>query len=242
MPAGVEDPADPPLVTIETDGAQLRLRLRRHARARRISLRTDARTGDVVLVLPPRASLRAGLGFARSQAGWIRSRIAQSPAAIPFAADALLEILGEPVHVRHDPALRGAACRDGATLRVGGKPEFIGRRVRDYLRAEARRTLSARAREKADLIGAHISALRVADTHSRWGSCAPGGRLSFCWRLVLAPPEIVDYVVAHEVAHLAHHDHGPAFWRLVDRLTPHRGHAQSWLRRNGATLLRAGAA
>ena len=237
----VDEAADTPLVTIESDGAPMQIRLRRTPRARRVSLRTDARTGDVVLVLPERASLRAALGFARSQAGWIRTRLAQTPPATPFAPGAVLDILGARVRIAHDPALHGATRRTGDVLLVGGRPEFVARRVRDHLRAEARRILSARAREKAAAMGAQVTALRVADTRSRWGSCARGGRLSFSWRLVMAPPEIVDYVVAHEVAHIAHHDHGDAFWAQVDRLTPHRVHAQAWLRREGPALLRAGA-
>jgi predicted metal-dependent hydrolase len=235
--ARTEEPAE---VTIDADGATVPLRLRRHPRARRISLRADARDGSIVLVLPPRASLDAGIGFARSQAGWIRRRLSALPPPMPFAPGATLDILGERVAIRHEPGVRGTARRDGAALIVGGDTGFVARRVRDHLRAEARRALAARADAMARVIGHRIVALRVADTRSRWGSCARGGRLSFSWRLVLAPPEILDYVVAHEVAHLAHHDHGAGFWRLVDRLTPHRAHAQAWLRRHGAALLRAG--
>jgi predicted metal-dependent hydrolase len=233
---------DPQHVTIDADGAVLPLRLRRHPRARRISLRADARAGAIFLVLPPRASLAAALGFARSQAGWIAKRLSALPPPLPFAPGATLEILGERVAIRHDPAMRGAARRDGPTLVVGGHPDFVARRVRDHLRAEARRALGERALPMARSVERTIASLRVADTRSRWGSCARGGRLSFSWRLVLAPPEILDYVVAHEVAHLVHHDHGPGFWRLVDRLTPHRTHAQGWLRRHGGGLLRAGPA
>jgi len=102
--------------------------------------------------------------------------------------------------------------------------------------------LAERARRCAALIDRRVTGLRVADTRSRWGSCAPDGRLSFCWRLMLAPSFVVDYVVAHEVAHLCHLNHGPRFWQVVERLTHHRAEAQLWLRRNGARLLRAGGA
>jgi predicted metal-dependent hydrolase len=238
----VSDPADPSHVVIEADGAELRLVLRRHPRARRVSLRADARSGDIVLVLPRRAALNTALGFARSQAGWIRARLAQVPPPMPFADGATLEMMGAHLTIRHDPAVRGPAVRDGDILRVGGRPEFVARRVRDFLRGEALRLFAGLATDKALSIGRKIAALRVADTRSRWGSCARGGKLSFSWRLVLAPAHVVDYVVAHEVAHLAHHDHGPAFWLLVDRLTPHRAAAQPWLRRNGIRLLRAGLA
>ena len=231
---------DPSELTIDDEGAPLRVLVRRNPRARRISLRADARAGGIVLVLPPRAGLSTAIGFARSQTAWIRRHLSRLPPPAPFAAGAPVALFGEALIVRHDSGLRGPALRDAGVLHVGGRPEFLSRRVRDFLRAEALRALAALAAEKAGRIGLRIASVRVADTRSRWGSCARGGRLSFSWRLAMAPPEIVDYVVAHEVAHLAHHDHGAAFWRLVDRLTPHRTHAAAWLRRHGAGLLRAG--
>ena len=216
----VSDPADPSHVVIEADGAELRLVLRRHPRARRVSLRADARSGDIVLVLPRRAALNTALGFARSQAGWIRARLAQVPPPMPFADGAALEMMGAHLTIRHDPAVRGPAVRDGDILRVGGRPEFVARRVRDFLRGEALRLFAGLATDKALSIGRKIAALRVADTRSRWGSCARGGKLSFSWRLVLAPAHVVDYVVAHEVAHLVHRNHSENFWRTLARTLP----------------------
>lgn len=231
---------DPPHVLIDVDGVALAITVRRHPRARRVSLRTDPVAGGVVLVLPRRASLSAGIGFARSQARWIRGRLAQLPPPTPFAPGATLEILGERVAIVHEPGRRGPTRRSGHTLLVHGDEAFVARRVRDWLRSLARSELAARALRCAALIGRDIESIRIADTRSRWGSCAPGGRLSFCWRLVLAPPQIVDYVVAHEVAHLRHLDHSQRFWQVVEQLTPHRAEAQLWLRRHGARLLRAG--
>jgi predicted metal-dependent hydrolase len=234
------DPRDPPHVVIDVDGVALSIAVRRHPRARRVSLRTDPTAGNVVLVLPRRASLSAGIGFARSQERWIRGRLAQLPPATPFTPGAVLEILGESVAIRHDPARRGPTRRIGAELHVGGDGAFVPRRVRDWLRNLAKRELAERAQTCAALIDRRITGMRVADTRSRWGSCAPDGRLSFCWRLILAPSMVVDYVVAHEVAHLCHLNHGPRFWQVVERLTPHRGEAQAWLRRHEPRLLRAG--
>jgi predicted metal-dependent hydrolase len=242
MPEGMTDPHDPPHVLIDVDGVALAIAVRRHPRARRVSLRADPAAGRVVLVLPRRASLSAGIGFARSQEPWIRGRLAQLPPPMPFAPGATIEILGEAVRIAHEPGPRGTTRRSGDTLHVHGDPAFVARRVRDWLRAFAREELARRARRCAALIGRQVDRVRVADTRSRWGSCAPDGRLSFCWRLVLAPPHVVDYVVAHEVAHLRHLDHGPRFWQVVEQLTPHRGEAQLWLRSNGARLLRAGSA
>ena len=235
------DPLDPAQVVIHVGGVALTLHVRRSPRARRVSLRTDPAAGKVVLVLPRRASLAAGMHFARSQEGWIRTRLAQIPDATPLAPGVALDIAGERLTILHDTTTRGPTRRVGDNLLVGGDRSFVARRVRDWLRAQARELVTNRARQLAAGLARQIHAVRITDTRSRWGSCAPDGRLSFCWRLVLAPAAVIDYVVAHEVAHLVHLHHGPRFWQLVDQLTPHRLDAQAWLRRNGARLLRVGA-
>jgi predicted metal-dependent hydrolase len=123
---------------------------------------------------------------------------------------------------------------------VGGRPEHLARRVRDWLKAQARLALSARSRVYAERVGRAIAGVRIGDPKSRWGSCSARGGLAYSWRLVLAPPDVMDYVVAHEVAHLVEHNHGRRFWTLVDNLTSASHAARSWLRRNGNTLLRYG--
>lgn len=238
----MSDTGDSGIVALDDAGGRITLRVKRHPRARRISLRADPRDGAVVLVLPTRASVAAGLAFARAQSAWIRARLAALDAPLPFAPGARLVLLGEEVEVVHDAARRGPARREAASLVVGGAAEFVPRRVRDFLRAEAARALGALALAKSAALGRPVGGLRITDTRSRWGSCARDARISLSWRLVLAPPAVADYVVAHEVAHLAHHDHSPAFWRVVDTLTAHRAEAQAWLRANGAALLRAGRA
>jgi predicted metal-dependent hydrolase len=112
--------------------------------------------------------------------------------------------------------------------------------VRDFLRLEARRRLTALVVAKAGLLGIAPSRVTIKDTKSRWGSCAPDKSLSLSWRLVMAPAFVQDYVVAHEVAHLRHMNHGPKFWAQVDALTPHTKAAIPWLRAEGARLLRIG--
>lgn len=229
-------------MALSGEGGEVVLRVKRHPRARRISLRADPRDGTVVLVLPMRASVDAGLAFARSQAAWIRARLAAAPRPVAFAPGTRLALGGEEIEIFHDATRRGPARREGGLLVVGGEPEFVARRVRDFLRAEAGRRLGPLALEKAAALGRTLRALRITDTRSRWGSCARDARISLSWRLVIAPPRVADYVVAHEVAHLAHHDHSPAFWRVVDTLTAHRAEAQAWLRAHGAALLGAGRA
>ncbi len=123
---------------------------------------------------------------------------------------------------------------------MSGDKLHLARRVRDHLRERARRELSTRARVLAERIERTIVRVSVRDTRTRWGSCSASGNLCFSWRLVFAPEEVLDYVVAHEVAHLVHMNHGTRFWRLVEKLCPGSDRQRVWLNRNRARLLRIG--
>jgi predicted metal-dependent hydrolase len=213
---------------------------RRSARATRVSLRIDPGLGAVVVTLPPRATRGAGMALLIDHAGWVSNRLAALPQALPFVAGAEVPIDGVPHRICHRPQARGGAWIEGAEILVAGNPDFLARRVHDLLRGLARKRLAALALQKAALIEAPVARVTVRDTSSRWGSCAANGCLSFSWRLVMAPPDVQDYVAAHEVAHLRHMNHGPRFWALVDRLSPHTEAAKTWLHAHGARLLRVG--
>lgn len=216
-----------------------RVQWRRSARARRVSLRIDPREGGVIITLPPRATQSAGRALLMDHAGWVAERLARLPIPVVIADGAVLPLDGRPVSIRHTPGRRGTHLLDGV-LNVSGDPEFLARRVFDFLRAEARRRLAAAAMQKAAAAGLKARRVVIKDTRSRWGSCAADGTLMFSWRLVMAPPEVQDYVVAHEVAHLRHMDHSARFWSQVAALTPHRAAASAWLERGGAGLMRIG--
>jgi predicted metal-dependent hydrolase len=213
---------------------------RRSARARRISLRIDPRNSSVVVTLPARAGRAAGMALLTDHAAWVADRLAALPKAVIFADGAMVPLAGTPHRIRHVPAGRGGAWLDSGEIHVAGDPAFLPRRVADFLRAEARRRLTAMAAVKSAQAGLCARRVTVKDTSSRWGSCAPDGTVMFCWRLVMAPELVQDYVVAHEVAHLRHMNHGPRFWSLVAELTEHRERAVAWLGLYGAGLLRAG--
>lgn len=225
-------------------GRQVPLELRVSPRARRLSIRLDPARGGLVLTLPEGLPVERGLAFIERQSGWIAGRLAQLPPRVAFADGAEVPILGIEHKIRHAPWARGAAWRDSGILWVAGAVEHLPRRVADYLKAEARRQVARRARAKAALLPTVAPGLRirsigrisVRDTTSRWGSCTARGDLSFCWRLVLAPEAVLDYVVAHEVAHLAHLDHSPAFWRVCRELAEETGRSRDWLRRHGTLL------
>lgn len=173
-------------------------------------------------------------------ADWVADRLAALPEAVVFKEGADVPIAGVLHRILHVPAAKGAAFLLNQELHVTGAPEFLSRRVRDFLRQEARRRLGALVAAKAGMIGVLPKRVTIKDTKSRWGSCAPDKSLALSWRLVMAPAFVQDYVVAHEVAHLRHMNHGPKFWSLVDELTPHTRAAIPWLRAEGARLLRIG--
>jgi predicted metal-dependent hydrolase len=217
-----------------------RVQWRRSARARRVSLRIDPRDGAVVVTLPPRAGRTAGMSLLMSHADWVCERLAALPGAIPFVDGALVPLHGTPRRVRHRPGARGTAWLEDEEIVVAGDPAFLARRLTDFFRAEARRSLVELVTAKALAAGVAPRRVTVKDTRSRWGSCAANRNLAFSWRLVMAPSYVQDYVAAHEVAHLRHMNHGPRFWALVSQLTAHTEAAMTWLRVHGPKLLRVG--
>ncbi|MBR0648444.1 M48 family metallopeptidase [Roseomonas terrae] len=212
----------------------------RSTRARRVSLRIDPRAGEVIVTLPMREARRAGMALLTTHAAWVMQRLAALAPAVSLAPGAEVLLGGRPHVICHDPSARGGAFLEGATITVTGQLEFLARRVKDFLRAEAKRRIAVLADGHAATLGVKIRAIRLKDTRSRWGSCAPDGTLAFSWRLVMAPDWVLDYVVAHEVAHLRELNHSPRFWAHVETLAPDREAAQDWLRDNGPALLRVG--
>ena len=225
--------------TFMLPGGAAEVHWRRSARARQVSLRIDPRGGKVVITLPPKASRLSGLQLLMSHADWVQGRLAALPRPVLFADGALVPLNGVAHRIVHALGGRGVRLADGA-IHVSGGVEFLPRRVRDFLRAEARRQLSTLAVGKAATVGVAPRRVSVKDTSSRWGSCTAQRDLAFSWRLVMAPGFVQDYVVAHEVAHLRHMNHSASFWGLVDILTEHREAAIGWLRREGAQLMRIG--
>jgi predicted metal-dependent hydrolase len=226
--------------TVELPGVSAPVHWRRSTHAKRVSLRIDIRHGAVVVTLPWHEKRRAGIALLRAHSDWIKDRLANLPQRIDIVDGATVPFLGEPHRICHRPDLRGVVTVVEGALHVTGQAEFLRRRVLDFLREEAKRRLKALAGEKAQAEGLAFHNFQVKDTRTRWGSCTSDGCLSFSWRLVMAPIFVQDYVAAHEVAHLRHMNHGPRFWELVDRLTPHTRAAQAWVIDNGAGLQRVG--
>nr|WP_153344134.1 M48 family metallopeptidase [Roseospira navarrensis] len=215
--------------------------VRVNPRARRVALKVDAAAGRVVLVIPHKRDEKAARRFLHSRTDWLHAALERLPPAIALTDGASVPLGGVPHTVRHCPdARRGVWLEDGE-IRVSGQAEHLPRRLRDWLKGQARAAITARVAVHAEALGVTPGRITVKDTRSRWGSCAASGALSFSWRLVMAPDWVLDYVTAHEVAHLRELNHSPAFWRHVETLAPGlRGPARDWLRDHGAALHRVG--
>ncbi len=212
------------------------IRVRESRRARRLSLRVDARAGDVVLTWPANATEKSALRFIAENQEWIDTQRARLPAAQRFAAGEQVMIYGETFTIVHAKG-RGVTRLDGANLIVHGQPEHLARRVRDFLKETARQVLEDKTAEKLEQIGKPPSDIRVIDPKTRWGSCGPDGRMMFSWRLILTPRHVLDYVVAHEVAHVVHLNHGRRFWALCAELAEDAVGGKRWLRRHGQEVM-----
>ncbi|MFD2265459.1 M48 family metallopeptidase [Lacibacterium aquatile] len=224
---------------VEFSVGEITILVRRLATARRLSLRVKS-VDSAILTAPPRVSLREIKAFTESQKEWIEAAAARvGAAANPFAPDARIDVAGSPLLLVHRPEGRGVKRVDDR-LEVGGGIEHFGRRVTDYLKKLARETLSERTRVYAQLAGVTVKQVSVRDTRSRWGSCSAKGAISYSWRLILAPPAVLDYVAAHEVAHRLEMNHSPRFWAVVERLYPDYGPPQRWLKTQGSSLHRYG--
>jgi len=239
-------PPDPQAIEIYFDQAVYVVRLRRHTQARRFTLRIQAASREVVLTMPPRGSLRDAKAFAEKHGSWIAARLGRLPSATPFAPDETVPLRGEPHRIVHCRGLRGTVWTEidegsERLLCAAGDLPHLARRIGDFLKREARRDLEAASRKYLAELGVTAKRITVRDQASRWGSCSTNGMLSYSWRLVLAPPYVLDYLAAHEVAHLVEMNHSPRFWRLVGRICPAMPRAKAWLDANGADLHRYGA-
>jgi predicted metal-dependent hydrolase len=238
-------PSEPQTIQIVFDQAIYPVRIRRHRQARRYTLRIHAASREIILTMPPRGSVREAKEFAQKNGGWIAARLRRLPEAAPFADGTLLPLRGVQHRIVHRPGQRGTVWPETGTdgevlLCVAGEAPHIDRRVSDFLRREALRDLEVSSRRAAERFGVSIKRISVRDQSSRWGSCSTTGVLSYSWRLILAPPFVLDYLAVHEVAHLIEMNHSPRFWRLVNGVCSDANRAKAWLDIHGTDLHRFG--
>ena len=238
-------PTEPQAIEVVFSKAIYLVRLRRHRQARRYTLRIQAATREVVLTMPPRGSLKEAKAFAEKHGGWIAARLERLPEAAPFAHGTNVPLRGVSHRIVHRGRVRGTVWtetdeRGQRLICVAGDGPHLARRVSDFLHRQARRDLEAASKHYADRLDVEIKRISVRDQASRWGSCSTTGVLSFSWRLILAPPFVLNYLAAHEVAHLVEMNHSPRFWRLLKRLCPSMARAKLWLDVHGTDLHRYG--
>ena len=209
----------------------------RHRGARRMSLRVS-RTG-VRLTVPPGARASEVEAMLRASSGWVAEQTARlGPAPAPLADGDRVALLDEELELSvRRGAGRTAVRRDGGRLVAGLAPGAdLDAAVERWYRRTAAAVLGERSRALAGRLGVGVAGVGVRDPRGRWGSCAPSGRLSFSWRLMLAPEGALDYVVAHEVCHLLRPDHSPGYWALVADVAPGFRRQRAWLREHGDRL------
>lgn len=216
------------------------LRLSVNPRARRISIRIDARAGEAVAIAPNERRLGDAVAFARSKGNWISERLEARIQGRPLAPSQTILVHGCPTRLEstgNAGAARLTTDADGPVIRSGGDGEAFARRVENLLRRLARETLVARTDVHLRALDQNPVRVSIADTRSRWGSCSPHNRsIRYSWRVIMAPPEVLDYLAAHEVAHLVHADHSPAYWSVVHRLVGDPRPFRAWLREHGQAL------
>ena len=208
--------------------------LKHSARARRMSLRVSRLDGMVSLTLPKRTPQREALAFLQDREDWLRKHLASvSPTQIPRFG-ATFPFMGRIVTLHPADIKRPMIEEDALILPQGD--DRLAARLKAFLKAQARDHLAAACDRHSVALGRPYGKLTLRDTRSRWGSCTTAGDLMFSWRLIMAPPEILDYVAAHEVAHLAEMNHSPAYWAVCARLYPGHKTARRWLRTEGNAL------
>jgi hypothetical protein len=251
-------------IEVKIRGLEIPMLLRRSARARRFSLQVSEARRGAVLTMPLYSSFADADEFLSRHLDWLKERVAGLPEPVPFTEGAILPLRGlahalrfagnvrrrgvvwveEPEDAKVAPAWPAGARvakRRLPRLHVSGAEEHAPRRLLDWLKRQAHLDLKLRVDLHAKRLNLKPERIFVRDQTTRWGSCSTSGALSFSWRLVLAPPFVLDYLAAHEVAHLAHMNHGPRFWALVARTMPRHEEARTWLRKYGSSLHAYGA-
>lgn len=240
-------PASSRLKDPRLDNLDAAVEVRRHPGARRLTLRVSRTRRAVIVTLPVQCDIDEAGYFLHRNIDWVRERLDSLPDPVPFNDGAVMPLRGDPHRIVFTSQKRASAPvkvrtakADFAEILVGGEAEHAPRRLKDWLFETARRDLEDRVTWHARRLGLRAKRIAVRDQSSRWGSCSTTGVLSFSWRLIMAPPRILDYVAAHEVAHLAEMNHGPRFWSLVARTVPDLEEAKRWLQVYGMDLHRYG--
>lgn len=208
-----------------------------HKRAKRMKLRYDASGDQAVITMPPRTSEREAIKFATRHLDWLEKQREEAPERVYLYPDYTIPYEGKNRQITHYPDEKAGVTITEENIYVGGLTAGISVRLENYLKKQARSAIEPLANSMAPKLKTSFKRIQIRDTKSRWGSCSSTGTLSFSWRLIMTPPEILKYVVAHEISHLVEMNHSPAFWRTVDLLVEDAQISRKWLRTEGSQLM-----
>jgi len=214
--------------------------VKRSKRAKRVALRLDPIERVINLVVPERMSLDKAYFFAAEHEDWVRDTLGKLAPATPFTHGTTLPIFGDHItlNIQRDASLKRTTLKlENDVLNIKTYLDDPTNRITAYLKKVAQSGLADMASEKAESIDKIIKSVSVRDTKSRWGSCSGDRTISFSWRLIFAPYEAIDYVVAHEVAHLVHMDHSKSFWSLCRKLSLNYVDGKYWMQNHGNDLM-----
>lgn len=205
-------------------------------RARRMTLRIDSKERIPVLTIPERCAAKRAVEFVELHKEWIDRSLARIPESKQFADGTEILLFGQPVIIKHEPKGRRGVILENGVLHVSGGAEFLHRRVKDFIKTQSKSEFYRRSKTLADKLGCDLNDVTIKDTKSRWGSCSSMHNINYSWRIALAPENVIDYLIAHEVSHLKHQDHSRAFWRCVRELYPETESGKVWLRLHSKEL------
>jgi predicted metal-dependent hydrolase len=230
----------PAALVIEVQGKSITVNLKRNSRARKLTLRMSRDGKSAIMTLPLRVSRIEAQNFAEKSRNWIATQLQHQISKVEIRQDAEFTLRGEPHRISLTGKARGLVLHDVTTrtIHVPGQLPHVNRRLTEWLKQEAKRELTSATEKYAMSMAATFTSIAIRDQKSRWGSCSSSGALSYSWRLILAPSYVLDYVAAHEVAHLREMNHSPRFWRLVLTHCPDTRKAKDWLKKNGRDLHR----
>ncbi len=204
--------------------------------SRKLVLRIDSKERIPVLSVPRFCSRKRAINFVNENMGWLLKTLNKLPEQKKFSNGETISLFGEQVIIKHQPQLKGGVWLENGVLSVSGGVEFLHRRVKDYIKKRAADEFYILSRDLAQKIGCHLNGVSIKDTKSRWGSCSSLQHINYSWRIALAPRFVINYLMAHEVAHLKHADHSHAFWKCVAELEPNWRQGNDWLKSYGKDL------
>ena len=212
------------------------IKIIKSAKAKRLTLRIDAKERLPILTLPSRCSGKRAVAFVEEHRRWIEENLAKIPVAKRFENGEIISVMGKEYNINHCPQKRCGVMIEDHELIVSGSKEFLHRRLCDFIKKKAQEELLQKSQKLAKKINCHVNHVSIKDTKSRWGSCSSLDNINYNWRIALAPSFVIDYLVAHEVSHLLHQDHSREFWQCVKNLCPTAAKGRLWLKNHGKEL------